>query len=242
MKTRFKQLFLKSVGSTNDEVKDRLENIPGEYVVISYHQTSGRGKGNRIWNTKPDRGIGMSFLLRKPDLETVSHYTALAAIAVVRMLKSYEVEAKIKWPNDVLVNGKKICGILCESSIISNEAAYVIVGIGININYKISDFPNGLSTTPTSMLIETGEEMDMDSIVQAIICEFTKVVDSFENNRSFHKELLEYSYLINKSCKFNENERIFTATVKSINLDNSLNILENGVERTIYSADIVQIS
>ncbi len=241
MKARFKKLFYKTVGSTNDAIKDHLQEIQGDYVVISYHQTSGRGKDGRIWHTKAGKGIGMSFLIREPKLETVSHFTALAAIAVVRMLKKLGVESKIKWPNDILVNGKKICGILCESSISKRKASYVIVGVGLNVNYTETDFPS-LSTEPTSLYMELGKEMDIDMLSTTITDAFTGVISEFEEGKSLHSELVEYSNIIGKYCKFKQNNNYYTAIVKSINLDNSLNISENGTEKTIFSAEIIQIS
>ncbi len=130
--------FFEETDSTNDRALELVqENAPDLTLVIANEQTKGRGRTGKIWFTPPDSALAFSIIIApskfvKPN--NMSRYTGLGAIAVCEGLKDlYHLQPKIKWPNDVLLDGKKVCGILAEGHWLGDEIQTVILGIGINV-------------------------------------------------------------------------------------------------------------
>ncbi|MBO4449274.1 MAG: biotin--[acetyl-CoA-carboxylase] ligase [Clostridiales bacterium] len=165
---------LAEVDSTNNYCKDlaRKGAVEGT-VVISDSQTGGKGRRGRSFLSPPGCGIYMSYLLRpKTGIEKISEITCWTAVAVCEAIKeAYGLESGIKWVNDVLMNRMKICGILTEASIEAESGAIdsCIIGIGINVNEKRSDFPAELSEVASSISIENGGKTFMRSDLAAIL-------------------------------------------------------------------------
>ena len=128
------KLHFGSINSTNDYLKEN-NYLPSGTVVTSDYQTDGRGKQSNVWESARFQNIIMSILI-KPDMlvSNITRLTKLTSVAIYKTLESIGIKSVVKWPNDVLVNGKKICGILLESSVTNNEIDYVIIGIGLNVN------------------------------------------------------------------------------------------------------------
>ena len=149
--------FIDEIDSTNNEIRRMAENgAPDGTLAIAEIQTAGKGRRGRAWTSPRGSGIWMSFLLR-PDFapEYASMLTLVAAMAVEKGIREQTgLDCQIKWPNDIVLNGRKICGILTEMSTEEDSIRYVVVGIGINVNTK--DFPEEISKTATSLAIETG--------------------------------------------------------------------------------------
>lgn len=151
------------VESTNDEARRAAEaGAPEGTVFLAETQTRGRGKLGRSWYSKWGEGIYSTLLLR-PAIKPAqaSLITLLSAIAVAESLRrilaplcAERMEIDLKWPNDVLLNGKKLCGILCEMSLGAAGIQFVLVGIGINVAQR--RFPPDLDKTATSLYLETG--------------------------------------------------------------------------------------
>lgn len=134
--------FFQQIPSTNDEASNWIKvGCPDLALVIADEQTAGRGRGRRKWFTPPGSGLAFSVVLRANEqinklleLQNTSRLNGLGALAVCNTLqKNYRLPAKIKWPNDILVNGKKLSGVLAEAHWIGNELAAVVLGIGINV-------------------------------------------------------------------------------------------------------------
>ena len=129
--------YLEEVGSTNDIALKWIEGEGRDFsLVIANSQSSGRGRNGRIWQTPPDSALALSLLLlpKSREKKNISLFTGLGALALVDTLtEKYALKAEIKWPNDVLVNGKKLAGILVESSWLGEEIQGIVLGIGINI-------------------------------------------------------------------------------------------------------------
>ncbi len=141
-------------------------------AVISESQEAGRGRLGKVWQSPPGKGLYCSIIVR-PNLsvEDYSKITLTAGLAVAEVLETIiGHEMRLKWPNDVYAAGKKCCGILTESSSLTEEAneRFAIVGIGININSKLSDFTGDLQEKVTSLKILTGNEFDVFSIFMQV--------------------------------------------------------------------------
>ena len=159
-----KVVHLNTTGSTNTVARQIAERgVQEGTVVIAENQTRGKGRLGRKWLTKPG-GLWMSLVL-KPEIDPMhaSSITLLAAVSVTKALRSAGLEAVIKWPNDVIVNGKKICGILTEMSAETDAVNFIILGIGVNVN---NDVP---LETATTMRSELGQNVDRVKFVQSLL-------------------------------------------------------------------------
>ncbi|UCD05884.1 MAG: biotin--[acetyl-CoA-carboxylase] ligase [candidate division WOR-3 bacterium] len=143
---------LNEIGSTNDYIKQILENAPEGTVVVADVQSSGRGSRGRSWYS-PEGGLWMSVLLKHHQNCLVS---LIAGVAICETFSGYGIDTKIKWPNDILLNDRKIAGILPE---IVDEN--VILGVGINLNVR--QFPDDLRDKASSIFIETKKHLDPQS-------------------------------------------------------------------------------
>lgn len=140
--TGFPLDFRKSISSTNDLAKQMAsEGAPDGSLIVSDTQTMGKGRLGRQWDSPPESGIYLSALLYPPDPEKSGPFlTLLAGVAVVNALNTW-CEVTLKWPNDLLTNNKKICGILCEFFHEIRPRPAMVIGIGINVHQKASHFP-----------------------------------------------------------------------------------------------------
>lgn len=156
--------------STNTQARICAENgAPHGTLVVADMQEGGKGRRGRSWVSPAGEGIWMSVLLR-PEIQTVSAsmLTLVMALAAERGVREVTGEQSlIKWPNDLVLNKKKICGILTEMATEQLEIKYVIVGIGINVSQK--QFPEELTSSATSIFLETGKEFDRCKIIAAIM-------------------------------------------------------------------------
>lgn len=163
-----------SIDSTNLEAK-RLaqQGAPDGTVVVAEEQGAGRGRLERQFFSPRGKGIWFSVLLRPPFLpQEAPKCTLLAAVAVARAMKSFGLQAGIKWPNDILYRGKKLVGILTEMSAEMDSINYVIIGTGINVNIAQEEFPEAIRTVATSLQEMKGERIPRVPFFRAVLHEF----------------------------------------------------------------------
>jgi BirA family biotin operon repressor/biotin-[acetyl-CoA-carboxylase] ligase len=176
--------IFKQVDSTQNKLHEIAEENDSQEgtLVIAEQQETGRGRMGRPWHSPPGKGIWMSFLLKpQVPLQQVSQLTLLIAVAVARAIRQLtSLEVGIKWPNDLLVNGKKICGILLESSAEDERLKYVIAGIGISANIKKEDFPEELRSKATSLFIESGKEIHREQLICQVLQEIEGLYDLYQ--------------------------------------------------------------
>jgi BirA family biotin operon repressor/biotin-[acetyl-CoA-carboxylase] ligase len=162
-----------SIGSTNDEAKNLAEDgSPHGTLVLADEQTSGKGREGRKWYSEPESGLALSLILRPESFsEGSSALTALGALAVVEGLAQCGLEARIKWPNDVIVSGGKIAGILVETSWRGESMDYAIVGIGVNV--KPGSIPKiDLDFPATCVESEVGRRVNREDLFLDILRSF----------------------------------------------------------------------
>ncbi len=164
-------LSLPQVPSTNHCIKDYIKQGAKEgFTLIAQEQTQGRGRRGREWHSQ-GKGLYLSIYL-KPAIapQQASKLTLLAALAVTEVLhQQYQIPAQIKWPNDVLVADKKICGILTELSADMESVHYLIVGIGINVNQDPDDWPDELRNIASSLKSVSGKEVDSKLLLKRLL-------------------------------------------------------------------------
>lgn len=193
LKTDFigrKIYYYDSIDSTNDKAKQMAREELEGTLVIAEEQIEGKGRLGRQWLSPKAKGIWMSLIL-KPKLEpyNVGSITLLGAASVYKALEKMGIESQIKWPNDILINGKKLAGILTEMSAELNMINYLVMGIGINVNLEGEDLPDDLKNSATSLKIEEGEEIDRKILVANILNEFEKLYIPFLNEKSNSKAI-----------------------------------------------------
>ena len=164
--------YRERVGSTNDVILDLAEqSAPHGTVCLADEQSAGRGRRGYGWFSPPGCGIWVSVLLR-PRLPTAwtPPLTLCAAAAVAPVLEAAAgVSVEIKWPNDLLMGGRKVAGILAESRVVSGDAPVIVIGMGINVNHTRELFPDELSTSATSLRIESGRPVGREELFLDIL-------------------------------------------------------------------------
>jgi BirA family biotin operon repressor/biotin-[acetyl-CoA-carboxylase] ligase len=157
------------------------EGAPEGAIVIAEEQLQGRGRMGRSWHSPPRTGIWMSLILRPPiPIMHASHLTLLASVGVwegIRRVTGLPIQ--IKWPNDLLVQGKKVCGILTELRGEHDQIHYVILGIGMNVNTQAEHFPPELRKIATSLAIELGKPIHRAILLAAMLEELEKAYDRY---------------------------------------------------------------
>ncbi|UCF79599.1 MAG: biotin--[acetyl-CoA-carboxylase] ligase [Candidatus Eiseniibacteriota bacterium] len=175
-------ISVRSVSSTNDLARQEAEKGAAEgTVVVAEEQTFGRGRLSRGWYSPPGLGIWMSVVLR-PTLspEAAPALTFCASLAVARAVKAaHGLDVTLKWPNDVLVKGKKLCGILTEMKATRRSVEFVVCGIGMNVNHTLEDFPAELRRSATSVLIASGRKADRVALFAEVVRQLELAYDRF---------------------------------------------------------------
>jgi BirA family biotin operon repressor/biotin-[acetyl-CoA-carboxylase] ligase len=149
-------------------------------VVIAEEQTRGRGRLGRSWSSPKHQGIWMSIVL-KPDISPAraAAITQVGAASVWKALSEMGIETLIKWPNDILAGGRKVCGILAEMSAEMNKVNYIIAGIGINVNTHPEEFPEELRGTAASLFTESMHEVSRKDLAAAVLNNFESLYREF---------------------------------------------------------------
>ncbi len=193
-------LVFDSVDSTNNEAKRRAEEGAGAgLLVVGEEQTAGRGRRGRAWESEKGEGIFMSLLLR-PDIapDNASMLTLVMGLAVRDALREVcGLAAQIKWPNDIICDGKKICGILTEMSSEMDCVNYIVIGIGINVHNE--QFPEEVKQTATSVYQQTGKHIRRAQLVAACMKHFEKYYAEFLKTQDMSGLLDLYNeHLVNR--------------------------------------------
>ncbi|MDU5140609.1 MAG: biotin--[acetyl-CoA-carboxylase] ligase [Paenibacillus dendritiformis] len=176
------RILEKTESTQNEAAAWAKEGVPEGAVVLAEEQTGGRGRQGHVWHSPAGKGVWMSIVLRpRIPLPYTPHLTLLSAVAMFRAMKKLtSAPLGIKWPNDILADGKKVAGILLESAAEDERLLYVIAGIGISVNLEAADFPEELQDRATSLKIVTGQEIDRASLVAACLQELEQLYRLYE--------------------------------------------------------------
>lgn len=236
-----------SLGSTQKTAQQlAYEGEPEGTLVIAEEQTTGRGRLGRLWHSLSGKGIWMSIIVR-PDLppQKAPQFTLLTAVAAARSIEHVTgITPEIKWPNDVLINGKKVVGILTELQAEADKISSLIIGIGINANHRPDDFPQEVKNTATSLLIEKDEKISRAALVRNFLMNFEKYYEIYISEGFKPIRILWESYAIGMG------KTIKATTVTGEIVGRAVGITDEGILRVedeegrihnIYSADIDRI-
>jgi len=183
--------YFETIDSTNVKAKELTMNGAKEgTVVTSEEQTLGRGRLGRKWISPKYKGIWMSIILR-PNINpaNVSKITHIGAAAVNKAIEDMEIKTYIKWPNDIILNEKKLCGILTEMSGEMDKINYIVMGIGINVNIDKEEFDDEIREIATSFKVATGKEINRKKLMASILNYFEEFYNEFIENGTINKSL-----------------------------------------------------
>jgi len=233
-----------SIDSTNSKAKE-LAEIGQEHgtVIIGEEQTTGRGRLGRNWVSPKYKGIWMSIILR-PNIitENIAQITLIGAAAVQKAIKQMGIKTKIKWPNDIVLNSKKVCGILTEMSGEINHINYLVMGIGVNVNLDDEDIPPDLKDIATSIKLESGSDIDRKILLANMLNIFEKLYNDFVQNDNI-KETIDIcrknSMLLGKEIQLINRGKVTTAKAIDISDSGELVIENNqGIVENIVSGEV----
>lgn len=235
--------YLESVDSTNDEIKRRAEKGAGEGLVISAGtQTRGKGRSGHSWKSPVKTSVSTSILLR-PDMTVpeASRVTLIAALAVAEALNSlYGLEAGIKWPNDIVIGKRKICGILSEMAPQGNRVKFAVVGIGINVHQ--TSFPDEISDMATSIDIELkGRQSSRKETTETVWRCFNRYYSVFKEKKSLEGVIEFYNKLCvnnNKTVRVMDPAGEYTGTCLGIDESGALLVRQGGEIKRIDSGEV----
>ena len=237
-------IFLPEIDSTNDLIKKYLiNNISEGLVVVAETQTGGRGRRGRSWHSPPETGIYLSTLL-KPDLELskISIITLLAGVAAILTINEFSNQnAYLKWPNDILIDSKKVCGLLCEIIKKNRELDGVIIGIGINVNQIPEQFPEHLKNIATSIRIVNGFPIDRLAVIQSFLTNLDREYQTYLNEGEspvINKWSLN-TKLFGKKVSIKHGSNVTTGSAMRLDeLGRLVLLLDNGHEEAFDSGEV----
>ncbi len=215
-------------------------DAPEGVVIIAENQTAGKGRLGRAWQANPGENLTLSIVLRPKVSPEAMNLLPLhvAVIAAQAIENSTHLKVECKWPNDLLINKKKVGGILIEGSIREGKLDYVVVGLGLNVNQ--TSFPPDLLQKATSLRLESNKEIDRAQLFRDLLTTFessykTVVASAFQ---SVVPSWLQRTAMINKPIAVAQNGNVITGVVKGLSADGGLILQTNGAIQTLFAGDV----
>jgi BirA family biotin operon repressor/biotin-[acetyl-CoA-carboxylase] ligase len=233
------------IGSTNDRAMElATEGAPHGTVILADAQSRGRGRQGRAWESPPGMNIYLSVVLRPEGLDPrrAGMLPLLCAVAVAEALQSdTDIDARIKWPNDILASTRKLGGILCEMRVEPGRVQHAVAGIGINVNMEGRDFPEGLRELATSVLIETGARHRRTPFTASVLDALSSWFERFfsEGGAPVARAWRERSATLGRQVRVVTAGETISGMARDIDADGALILeLQGGGTRSISSGDV----
>lgn len=224
-------IILQSVDSTNTFLKQGVANsepYPSGTVIMAVHQYAGRGQQNHVWQSKAGENLTFSLLLQPEDMSLSQQFdlNKCVCLAIADTLKSYlphEV-VKVKWPNDVLVNGKKICGVLIENMSKGTKLKHSVIGIGLNVNQ--TQFAPDIAHKVSSLKLLHGAEFSLLSVLEKICLHLEHRWEAYlqGQTKSLHESYMNLLYQFGQETGYRQNGRFFVGTITNVTDDGQLEV------------------
>lgn len=241
-----KLLRFETIDSSNTYALKNFDELEDLTAVVADEQTAGRGRFDRTWVSDNCQNIYLSFVLKPEKKEYIANLTQYLSVVTAKIIETYNVKPQIKWPNDVLVNNKKICGILCESSLKNNKIQGVVLGIGINLNMPKNTIEEieKMGRPATSLNLKLGKKVDKEEFLEKLLKEFYQNYDKtvehgFEFIKEDYKSRIEF---LNKTVYLQLRDGAPKEAVVAKDIDNNGNLIvldSQGVAKTVLSGDII---
>ncbi len=211
-----------TISSTMDAAKQAIQDGAGEgTVVVADHQTAGRGRLDREWLSSPGGSILISIILY-PELEMLHRLTMAACLAVARSIEAVTgLQPAIKWPNDVLLEGRKVSGILSESDVSGEAVSYAIVGIALNVNLDTEKIPE-ISDIATSLKQVLGREVSRHQLLVSLLREFEDLYLKLRNGEPIQREWLQRLETLGKNVSVRCGDDVQDGYAESVDEEGNL--------------------
>ena len=238
--------YFNETGSTNIDAKRYAEEgEPHGTTVVANMQSAGRGRRGRLWQSPAGSAIYMTILL-KPQFvpDKASMLTLVMALSVAdAIVEATGLDAGIKWPNDIVVNKKKVCGILTEMNAELDYIQYVVIGVGINVNNNSSEeFPEEIRQTATSLKIELGMQISRAALLERVLAHFEKNYDIFTKTLDLSALMEAYDARLlnlNAEVRVLDPKGEYTGVARGINPAGELLVeKENGEVVPVYAGEV----
>ncbi|MEI6186689.1 MAG: biotin--[acetyl-CoA-carboxylase] ligase [Dehalococcoidia bacterium] len=236
-----KELHYLSVASSTQDVAREMADrgAPEGTAVIAGTQQSGRGRLGRSW-LSPQGGLATSIILR-PAMSAVHLLPAISALAVFRTIKGLGIAAGIKWPNDILIGGRKVCGILIEHGLTDGIVSYSIIGIGININFDTGLYPE-IAGLATSLSLQLGHELPVGQVALRVYTELEDLYLQTEKPAAIISQWAAGMDTIGRRVKVQSGNSAIEGVAESINGSGHLVLrLDDGSTQEILAGDVLPI-
>ena len=228
----FKLIHIEETDSTNRWLKAHGE---GKMVVVADYQTAGKGCGTNSWESERGKNLTFSMLIHPTDIPASQQFriTEVVSVALCEVLEQYIGDVSIKWPNDIYMGDKKICGVLIENRLQGNVIVDSIIGIGLNVNQTefVSDAPN-----PVSLRQLLGREIDREALLHDFL-ETLETVSSSETTYSAYRNKL---FRMGKQAVFSDETGRFEGTIQDVETDGRLLIKDLSGQARRYAFKEVQ--
>lgn len=232
-----------TVQSTNDIAAQKAEHgAPHGTVIVADRQTRGRGRLGRIWHSPPQAGIYVSIVLRPPfSPEQAPALSIMTSVALADTFNRYAPrEVQIKWPNDVWIGGKKAAGILTELSADKHKINHVVVGVGINVNQGVRQFPPELRQSATSLRRAVKRKVRRIEVLQDFLLRFEKEYEVYlkDGLRTSHAKIRRYSSLIGRQIGIRTGNTVIEGVAIDIDNEGRLIMDHNGTAVAITAGEV----
>lgn len=231
------------IDSTNTYGVTHFDELHDKTAISASQQTKGKGRFNRVWISTKSENVYLSLILKPEKKDYLPNLTQYLSVVTAKILETYGVTPEIKWPNDVLVNRKKICGILSEGVLEKNKLKGIVLGIGINLNMDRSTI-DSIDRPATSLNLETNAGIDKDLFLHKLIEEFFKdyenvITHGFEY---FKQDYLKYVKFLNKEIFIQQRDGSEKIQYTAKNIDDNGNLIvvdKTNKEKIIFSGDLI---
>lgn len=238
------EIVLEQTDSTNNYAKLNIENLHDKSVIIAKRQTAGRGRLNRSWIDLGKNNLFLSIVLKPSDSykEVYSNLTQYLSVTLCKILEQYKLQPQIKWPNDVLINGKKISGILAETVMNGNSLKGIILGIGVNLNADKHALKSIKDKPATALNIELNQDIDILQFKNKLLNNFFKNYNDFlQSGFSYiYNDYIKRTNFLNRRIKIQIFNRTEEGIAQDINDKGELILLTDDNNRiTLTIGDII---
>jgi BirA family biotin operon repressor/biotin-[acetyl-CoA-carboxylase] ligase len=224
LKTHFigqRVIYYPTLTSTMEVAKQEAQQGAAEgTVIVADEQTEGKGRLERVW-LSPKGNVALSVILY-PNMAYLPCLIMVASLAVVHCIEAVTgLKSQVKWPNDVLINGRKVCGILIESDVKGNMVDYAIIGIGVNVALMLSHFPDILLSA-TSLSDELGREVSRLNVIRQLLVETERMYLGLPTGGSIYEEWRDSLLMLGRRVRVISGKTIYEGVAESVTMDGSL--------------------
>lgn len=231
------------LNSTNEEAWELIENneIKVGEIIVTDNQFEGKGRRGDKWKSSPGKSITFSLITNfRIDPKISGWIPLISGISVQKALLKFKIKTSLKWPNDIILNGKKLGGILCESKNTNQNIQYTVIGIGINVNDNLNDLQKIGIAKSTSTFIETEKYLQRERVIAEILNEAEPLLEEFPKNISQIKKMWESSCChMNKEIKFHKDEKVIDGKFLKLNDFGAAILNTKNGDTEFYSGKII---